>query len=140
MLFDDNFNFLGFSIPNEMTNTNLECVNKGFEKGNMFINLFEPYKNFEVGKVVPKTKREELLLNIMALSFAINDLNLYLDLHPKDMEVLKKFRDLSDTLWQKEMEYVNIYGPLEVDEGETLEKFTWINNPWPWESEDIKYV
>lgn len=140
MLFDENLSFFGFSIPSEMPNLNLETVSKGFEKGNMFSNLYDPYKNYEIAKLVPKTKKEELLLNIMALSFAINDLNLYLDLHPKDSEVLKKFKEINEPLCKQEMEYINNYGPLEVNDVDSIDKFTWINNPWPWDCEEVKYV
>ena len=39
------------------------------------------------------------------------------------------------------MEYVKCYGPLEVMDSESLSKFEWINNPWPWENTGgTKYV
>ena len=84
---------------------------------------------------------EELLLEIMELSFAINDLNLYLDLHPEDSKMLKKFNELVEKSCKYEMEYVKNYGPLEVIDSNSVEKFEWINNPWPWDNEGgTKYV
>ena len=107
----------------------------------MFNNLYDPYKNYKYERVVANNKQEELLLEIMALSFAINDLNLYLDLHPTDEEMLKKFRELAEKSCAKEMEYVKTYGPLEVIDNNSLSKFNWINNPWPWENTGgTKYV
>jgi len=144
MLFDDNLGFFGFAVPKNIKISNdsdLTSVADGFSKGNMFSNLYDPYKNYKYEKVVASNKQEELLLEIMALSFAINDLNLYLDLHPTDEEMLKKFRELAEKSCSKEMEYVKTYGPLEVIDSDSLSKFNWINNPWPWENTGgTKYV
>lgn len=144
MLFDDNLGFFGFTIPSNMkleTNSNLASVKDGFAKGNMFNDLYDPYKNYRYQELTSNNKQEELLLEIMVLSFAINDLNLYLDLHPTDESMLKKFKDLTEKAYSKEMEYVKCYGPLEVMDSESLSKFEWINNPWPWENTGgTKYV
>lgn len=144
MLFDDNLGFFGFTIPSNMkfeTNSNLASVKDGFAKGNMFNDLYDPYKNYRYQELTVNNKQEELLLEIMALSFAINDLNLYLDLHPTDESILRKFKDLTEKAYSKEMEYVKCYGPLEVMDSESLSKFEWINNPWPWENTGgTKYV
>lgn len=136
MLFDDNLGFFGFTIPKEVKvgEKKLNSVEEGFTKGNMFTNLYEPYKNYKSYKVIPCDKKEELLLEIMALSFAINDLNLYLDLHPNDENMLCKFKDLVERSCQKEMEYVKTYGPLELIDSDSTKKFEWIDNPWPWEN------
>ena len=107
----------------------------------MFKDEYKPYKNYTYKKIVPKTKKEELLLEIMELSFAINDLNLYLDLNPGDREMLEKFNKLVEISCQKEMEYVKNYGALEVIDSDSNSNFEWIKNPWPWEREDdTKYV
>ena len=144
MLFDDNLGFFGFTIPSNMkleTNSNLASVKDGFAKGNMFNDLYDPYKNYRYQELTANNKQKELLLEIMVLSFAINDLNLYLDLHPTDESMLRKFKDLTEKAYSKEMEYVKCYGPLEVMDSESLSKFEWINNPWPWENTGgTKYV
>lgn len=107
----------------------------------MFNDLYDPYKNYRYQELTANNKQEELLLEIMVLSFAINDLNLYLDLHPTDESMLRKFKDLTEKAYSKEMEYVKCYGPLEVMDSESLSKFEWINNPWPWENTGgTKYV
>ena len=112
-------------------------------KHNLLLNnfLYNPYKNYKYERVFANNKQEELLLEIMALSFAINDLNLYLDLHSTDEQMLKKFKELAEKSCAKEMEYVKTYGPLEVIDNNSLSKFNWINNPWPWENTGgTKYV
>ena len=137
MLFDDNFGFITYDLYGDLLkkdhNSKLVSVDEGFLRGNMFESEYKPYKNY--------TKREELLLEIMELSFAINDLNLYLDLHPEDSKMLKKFNDLVEKSCKCEMEYVKNYGALEVIDNTSDEKFEWIKNPWPWDNEGgTKYV
>ena len=144
MLFDENLDFFGFTIPKEVKfdKTNmLTSVYDGFIKGNMFKDEYEEYKNYKVSEVIATNDREKFLIEIMALSFAINDLNLYLDLHPEDTLMLKKFTELTEKLCEKEGNYIKCYGPLEVDENNSLTRFEWINNPWPWENQGgTKYV
>ena len=145
MLFDDNFGFITYDLYGDLLkkdhNPKLVSVDEGFLRGNMFASEYKPYKNYTVKKIIPRTKREELLLEIMELSFAINDLNLYLDLHPEDSKMLKKFNDLVEKSCKCEMEYVKNYGALEVIDNTSYEKFEWIKNPWPWDNEGgTKYV
>ena len=69
----------------------------------------------------------------MALSFAINDLNLYLDLHPENKEMFNLFKKYVE---EKELlckEYEKIYGPLEIT-GDKGMKYNWLDSPWPWDN------
>ena len=145
MLFDDNFGFITYDLYggnlDKDKSTKLVSVDEGFLRGNMFADSYKPYKNYTYKKINPKNRKEELLLEIMELSFAINDLNLYLDLHPDDTRLLEKFNAYVEKSCQKEMEYVKTYGPLEVIDSDSSSSFEWIKNPWPWEREDdTKYV
>ena len=145
MLFDDNFGFITYDLYGnlEKKNNNPKLVNvdEGFLRGNMFANEYKPYKNYTYQKIVPKNKKEELMLEIMELSFAINDLNLYLDLHPDDKNMLEKFNEYVEKSCKYEMEYVKNYGALEVIDNTSKEKFEWIKNPWPWDRDGgAKYV
>ena len=146
MLFDDNFGFVTYDLYSglsgkDQSNTKLVNVDEGFLRGNMFAKEYKPYKNYTYKKIIPRTKREELLLEIMEMSFAINDLNLYLDLHPEDTKMLEKFNEYVERSCKYEMEYVKNYGPIEVIDNTSNEKFLWIKNPWPWENEGgTKYV
>lgn len=142
MLFEDNLGFIKFNFAEDKKDdSKLTSLEEGFAKGNMFENLYKPYKNYTYFKVMPMNEEENLLLEIMALSFAINDLGLYLDLHPDDEEILRKFKMYVEASCQKEMEYVKKYGPLELIDNESKNKFVWIKNPWPWENTGgAKYV
>ena len=106
---------------------------EAFLRGNMFQDEYEPYKNLTYFKLNPKDEKEKLLYQVMALSFAINDLNLYLDLHPDNKEVLDLFKKFVREEKELSSEYVKKYGPLEVTEI-MGNKFNWIDSPWPWEN------
>ena len=145
MLFDDNFGFITYDLYggnlDKDKSTKLVSVDEGFLRGNMFADSYKPYKNYTYKKINPKNRKEELLLEIMELSFTINDLNLYLDLHPDDTRLLEKFNAYVEKSCQKEMEYVKNYGALEVIDNTSSQKFEWISNPWPWDNEGgTKYV
>lgn len=145
MLFDDNFGFITYDLYNGLINkedsNKLVSLQEGFLRGNMFEEEYKPYKNYKYRKIEAKNKREEMMLEIMELSFAINDLNLYLDLCPDDEKMLAKFNDLVEKSCKLEMEYVRNYGALEVIDNSSNKKFEWICSPWPWENEGgSKYV
>ena len=137
MLFEDNdFDVnMAFFIPDVDFNRtgNVLSPMDGFLRGNMFQDEYEPYKNLTYFKLNPSNDKERLLYQVMAYSFAINDLNLYLDLHPDNKGMLDLFKKYVKEEKELCKEYVNKYGPLEVNEV-MGHKFDWINSPWPWET------
>lgn len=80
--------------------------------------------------------REQLFQEINEVSFAVNDILLYLDSNPCDKEALDYYR--RHMMRRKELlnRYAAEYGPLTVDTAvDTAEScWKWINQPWPWES------
>lgn len=137
MLFEDNdFDInMAFFIPdvNFSRTVNILSPMEGFLRGNMFQDEYEPYKNLTYFKLNPKDEKEKLLYQVMAYSFAINDLNLYLDLHPEEKQVLDLFKKYVNEGKMLCQEYVKKYGPLEVTDP-MGNKFSWIDSPWPWEN------
>ena len=124
-----------FNIPmNEMSekkDTKLYNSKEGFLKGNMFKDEFDPYKNYPVATIMPKNKKEEIALKIYELDFAINDLNLYLDLHPEDQEMFNLFKKYVKEANRYKEEYINLVGPLCLTDV-TSTSYNWLND-WPWE-------
>ncbi|MBE6145658.1 MAG: spore coat protein CotJB [Firmicutes bacterium] len=102
----------------------------GFMYGNMFRNEYDSYKNYRVAKLDSNTEIGKLLLKIYQYDFALNDLSLYLDLHPEDMDVYKVFKKYTEEL----REYVDLYekknGPMELDES-NYNNYLWYEGPWP---------
>lgn len=81
-------------------------------------------------------KKEALLQEIRALSFALIETNLYLDAYPKDNEALAYFRRLRDELAAKTQVYEAAYGALTPMGAARGNDWDWVTTPWPWESED----
>ena len=141
MLFDgDDFNVISFmEIPGSDFNRKITTVKEGFMRGNMFNNEYKPYKNYKVKELVATNDKEEQLFRIMALSFAINDLNLLLDLNPNDRENFNTFKSLIKEKNALEQKYIEEYGPLTLEET-TKNSFDWVST-FPWENEGgSKYV
>lgn len=137
MFFDDNIGFISLTLDNQQEN-NLLNSETGFLKGNMFKNEYKGYKNYQVKCPKASSEKEGYLYKIMELDFAINDLNLYLDLNPTDKIVFEKFKTYIEQLKNVEMEYEKKYGPLKLIE--TLgHNYNWYLD-LPWQKEDSAYV
>lgn len=77
----------------------------------------------------------ELLKRIQYLSFALVDVNLYLDTHPMDIAALNYYHNYRALYNQAVSEYTARYGPLTPGTVESRNRWTWIDKPWPWERE-----
>ncbi len=149
MLFENNdfeldfpfLNLVGLTTNNKINNSpntkpnmnsNFLTAKEGFLRGNMFKNEYKPYKNLTYIDIKPKNDREAKLFNVMSFSFAINDMNLYLDTHPDDTSALYFLEELIKEEHKAKEEYMKTYGPLTVNKTKG-DKFTWLDSPWPWE-------
>ena len=118
MLFDNtdfNFDVGFFKIPGSDFNIETRTdkfltPEEGFMRGNLEKGSFIPYKQYTYFELKAENEQERMLLRLMALSFAINDLNLYLDLHPEDMENFQLFKKYANELNNLELDYVKKYG------------------------------
>ena len=61
---------------------------QGLDYGNMFSNLYQPYKNYKPANVSANNERESLIRELARMDFAAHELNLYLDLHPEDTTMI----------------------------------------------------
>ncbi len=140
MLFDNtdfDYELSLFKIPgSDFSNTTknaqfLEPL-EAFIRGNSEKNTYVPYKKYTYLKLKPENEKEDLMLKLMAYSFIINDLNLYLDLNPNDMITFEKFKKYINEYNKLEMDIANKYGPLCLKET-TKNNYDWLKNPWPWD-------
>ncbi len=104
----------------------------GLIRGNLFNNLYDPYKDYTPVDIVVTNERESLLGQIQMYNFATVDLNLYLDLHPNDVKAVQLFKNYVQATLELCAEYDKKYGPLKVMEN-MGNNFEWVNSPWPWE-------
>lgn len=78
--------------------------------------------------------RRELLEYINQVSFAVDDVKLFLDTHPQDEEALEYFHNYQEKRNEALREYAAAYGPLTIDTvSEDCDRWNWINEPWPWQ-------
>ena len=101
--------------------------------------------------MMAKPCRKDLLQWINVVSFAVDDVKLFLDTHPCDQNALAYFQEYSRMRNEALKEYAKYYGPLTIDTaaescadrwdriGPALfnesgaDRGNWINEPWPWQ-------
>ena len=130
--FNNNFN-----ISNNMDSTNTPILGdpkESFLRGNLFNDLYQPYKNYKYTSLKPTNKKEELLYNLLMYKFVLNELDLYLDTHPNNSQVINLYNNYLKEEKQLCKQYESNYGPLTID-SENLDTnyWNWIKSPWPWE-------
>ncbi|WP_069997646.1 spore coat protein CotJB [Cellulosilyticum sp. I15G10I2] len=81
------------------------------------------------------SEREELLRCIDTTSFAIDDVTLYLDTHPTDKAALEYYAKVNALRKQAIKDYTTYFGPLMIDDVNTTNIWSWVQDPWPWEME-----
>ena len=81
------------------------------------------------------TEREKLLKKISATQFAAWELNIFLDTHPNNSEALASFKRYKKQAEELKREYAMNYGPLTAGDVYGDTRFTWVNDPWPWDVE-----
>ena len=132
MYFDENNNYFDDYINISFDKSNkLYSYEEGFNKGNLFKDIYSKYKNY-VYKLNVSSEKDKKLLNIQMYTFALKDLNLYLDTHPSDDSMLVEFNKINNKLIELKNEYENLYGPLCINSMNS-DTYSWINNPWPWD-------
>lgn len=131
-------NTLGLSNSNMNDNCGMYNPEEGFIRGNMFPNLFDPYKKQQLKKINPKNEKERLMLNIQMLDFALKDINLYLDVNPNDTCMIRKYNEYLAKKNKVLDEYQTKFGPIVLSmSNRSLEKtpWSWIETKSPWKGE-----
>lgn len=95
-------------------------------------------KNMTCAPKSCSSKQEAMMTEIMEISFAVDDLKLYLDTHPDCMKGMELFSQLQEHRVHLLEEYNRLYYPLTVDTmlGRAVNatgEFSWGDCPAPWE-------
>lgn len=135
----DYYNYANNNYNQPLYNQNIQDKQiydpyNGFIRGNMFPELYNSYKLNKPLEITPMNEQAELLTYVDALTFAMIDLNLYLDVYPNDKEALELFNQYRMQTDEYTKKYESKYGPLELTSN-SLNTFPWAwdNAPWPWE-------
>ena len=73
-------------------------------------------------------EREDMLMQIRELNFAVIELGLYLNTHPEDQRALCLHRKYTKELKELMDKYQKVYGPLSIYF--PCNKWRWLEEPW----------
>lgn len=120
-------------VVQKPTTSKFLCPVEALTVGNIHPNEYIPYKNYQPAVLNPTSEKEVKMFELMALGFEVTDLNLYLDMHPNDIDGLKLLSETIKMYDDKKLDYVAKYGPICLTMGD-YEKapFKWLSC-WPWE-------
>lgn len=123
---------------NNYNNNNSEILTpiEGLTIGNLFANLYSPYKHHVPRELKSNNQKGCMLLRIQSLDLAVNDLNLYLDINPEDKEAFNLFKSYVIELNNLSKVYSEKYELLELNH-DIGQNFTWYKKPWPWQVQDV---
>lgn len=97
-------------------------------KGTLFPGLDLPFMNI-VNPELPQTPAAEM----MAIDFVIDELELYLDTHAEDEEAFALYQTFLAMGDEARRRYEKLCGPILQRSQLGMEKYRWLNDPWPWD-------
>lgn len=131
MYFDDfSFNDFDNTFMGKIKDINPD----GYIYGNMFKDEYVPYKDYKVYEFIVDNDEQKLRLKIMEDAFILNDLGLYLDVHPDDMDVYNLFKKHNESLDKNIRLYQDMYTSICLNSQK--DNYNWIDNPWPWDGDN----
>ena len=105
-----------------------------FIKGNLFNNLYIPYKDYKVAQINPKNEKEYLMLMIQIYDLCAHELTLYLDVNPNDQEAIRLRTEYINLAKQALNEYESQYKALNLTSSNLATiPWAWDTKKWPWE-------
>ncbi len=79
--------------------------------------------------------RKMIKKELAQLSFALDDLRLFLDTHPDCLEALKNYNELRCRRDEVIKKYEACIGPVNFYNAGGTTAWNWVQQPWPWERE-----
>ena len=116
-------------VPMQSNNPVRLSRTEALQTGTLFPGLDLPF----MGMVNNTEKKATPMTQLQTLSFAIQELALYLDTHREDREALELYREYQTMYRQAKEEYTAKIGPLNHMSPSNREEYAWLDDPWPWE-------
>lgn len=102
---------------------------QALSRGTLFPGLDLPFMNMvNTGGMKPSP-----LCELMSLCFAADEMELYLDTHPADSEAFAAYQEVLGLLREAKSRYIKLYGPVTQSDMLGMSRYSWIDNPWPWD-------
>ena len=102
---------------------------KAMVRGTLYPGLDLPFMGMVNQNNLPVTPLSE----IQVLAFAVQELALYLDTHPEDMEALELYRQYQQLYQKASQAYEREKRPLNHAAPGQGDTYAWLDDPWPWE-------
>ena len=136
-IFDNDMEAMKMYNKKDMFFNNNELYDSynGLIRGNLFKNLYVPYKREEPYEIKPMNEQAKMLTDLDGLCFSLVDLNLYLDVNPTDKEMIDLFNQYRMKYNKLLSEYEGRFGPITLNSN-SLNSYPWAWNdmPWPWDN------
>ena len=116
-------------VPFQQNDPERYPAKRGLIRGTLYPGLDLPF----LGMANDTEKSDTLLHDLQALSFALQELRLYLDTHCEDREAAELYSQYAGLYAAAVEQYQAQYGPLQCEDAVMDGKFRWICAPWPWE-------
>lgn len=116
-------------VPRQQENSPVYSNEDGLTRGTLFPGLDLPFMNI-TNKTHPYAGTP--LGELMALQFAVKELQLYLDTHTDDKAAFKTLKETIALEKEARRRYVKKYGPIEFCDVAEFDTYTWPDDPWPW--------
>lgn len=76
--------------------------------------------------------REQMLLRLSSVQFAMWEMRVYLDTHLDNKEAQKLYNKYVKQYEELKEEFEEKYGPITLGDGNSDE---WLKDPWPWDNQ-----
>ena len=102
---------------------------KAMVRGTLYTGLDLPFMGMAKQNNLPVTPLSE----VQVLAFAVQELALYLDTHPEDLEALELYRQYQELYRKCAQAYQVDRRPLNHTTPGRDGEYAWLDDPWPWE-------
>ena len=103
-------------------------ANLALSRGTLFPGLDLPFMNL-VNPDLEQTPMTEM----MAIDFVADELELYLDTHDKDREAFELYQTILTLQREARERFIRRCGPIQQSDMLGMDRYVWLDAPWPWE-------
>ena len=116
-------------VPFQLENPPKYEAQKGLVRGTLFPGLDLPFMGMVNLHELPVTPLSQL----QALSFAVQELALYLDTHREDREALELYQQYQQRYADCMAQNKVVLSPMNHQMPTNGDSYEWLDDPWPWE-------
>lgn len=119
-------------VPFQQAGSQRYSQKDALSNGTLYTALNLPFRM----KVQSSTLPDSVLTDLQALDFVILELGTYLDTHPDDAEAFSLFQRYTEMARTAREAYEQTNGPLKQRAAARSDRYTWLQDPWPWNFEE----